>query len=240
MAALAKQWTGSRGTDYQTALKTFRLPYWDYYRPRNYYARFSGRTLPDGQTASQYDYSMPQIFTLTKVMVQMPGEKTLTPMDNPLTSFNFPKGALLDSEWDLADLSTKIVADITKRTIRYGQSRDPIADMNQALNKIREDNLRMSLNLIEHGAYDNYEVFATKADIQPVQLQGTDPNAAPNQARTIFTRPSGSIEGLHGTYHIMVGGWDDIAASKKQAAGSGHMSSVPVAAFDPVFWMHHW
>ena len=172
-------------------------------------------------------------------MVQMSGEKTLTLMDNPLTSFNFPKGALLDSEWKLTDLSTKIVADITKRTIRYGQSRDPIADMNQALNKIREDNLRMSLNLVEHGAYNDYEVFATKAS-PPVEFKGTDPNAAPDQARTIFTRPSGSIEGLHGTYRIVVGGWDDVADSKRQAASSGHMSSVPVAAFDPVFWMHHW
>ena len=22
--------------------------------------------------------------------------------------------------------------------------------------------------------------------------------------------------------------------------GLGHMSDVPVAAFDPVFWLHHW
>lgn len=22
--------------------------------------------------------------------------------------------------------------------------------------------------------------------------------------------------------------------------GAGHMSSVPVAAFDPIFWLHHW
>ena len=22
--------------------------------------------------------------------------------------------------------------------------------------------------------------------------------------------------------------------------GAGHMSDVPVAAFDPIFWLHHW
>ena len=38
--------------------------------------------------------------------------------------------------------------------------------------------------------------------------------------------PHGSLEGLHNSYHNDVG-------------GSGHMSQVPVAAFDPVFWMHH-
>ena len=37
---------------------------------------------------------------------------------------------------------------------------------------------------------------------------------------------SGSLEGLHNQYHNNIG-------------GSGHMSRVPIAAFDPVFWMHH-
>ena len=37
---------------------------------------------------------------------------------------------------------------------------------------------------------------------------------------------NGSLEGLHNSYHNNIG-------------GSGHMSQVPVAAFDPVFWMHH-
>ena len=25
-----------------------------------------------------------------------------------------------------------------------------------------------------------------------------------------------------------------------QGLGLGHMSDVPVAAFDPIFWLHHW
>ena len=25
-----------------------------------------------------------------------------------------------------------------------------------------------------------------------------------------------------------------------QGVGLGHMSDVPVAAFDPIFWLHHW
>jgi tyrosinase len=40
--------------------------------------------------------------------------------------------------------------------------------------------------------------------------------------------PSGSLESIHGAYHFFIGGI------------SGHMSSVPIAAFDPVFWIHHW
>lgn len=44
--------------------------------------------------------------------------------------------------------------------------------------------------------------------------------AIPNQDR------KGSLESLHNSFHNNIG-------------GAGHMSQVPVAAFDPVFWMHH-
>ena len=37
----------------------------------------------------------------------------------------------------------------------------------------------------------------------------------------------GSIESIHNRYHGLCG-------------GEGHMSRVPVAAFDPIFWLHHW
>jgi tyrosinase len=36
-----------------------------------------------------------------------------------------------------------------------------------------------------------------------------------------------SVEGIHDNVHTMVGGM------------GGHMSTVPVAAFDPIFWIHH-
>ncbi|KAK2778713.1 hypothetical protein CKAH01_11639 [Colletotrichum kahawae] len=47
-------------------------------------------------------------------------------------------------------------------------------------------------------------------------------------------RPSGylNLEYIHNNVHNLTGGnkWD---------LGMGHMSDVPVAAFDPVFWLHH-
>ena len=36
-----------------------------------------------------------------------------------------------------------------------------------------------------------------------------------------------SLEAIHGKMHVWTGG------------SNGHMSQVPVAAFDPVFWLHH-
>jgi tyrosinase len=42
--------------------------------------------------------------------------------------------------------------------------------------------------------------------------------------------PMNSLEGIHGSVHNAVGGLN---------FGGGHMSNIPVAAFDPIFWMHH-
>jgi len=37
-----------------------------------------------------------------------------------------------------------------------------------------------------------------------------------------------NIEFIHNNIHYWVGG------------DGGHMSQIPVATFDPVFWFHHW
>jgi tyrosinase len=37
-----------------------------------------------------------------------------------------------------------------------------------------------------------------------------------------------NCEGLHNTIHFWVGGF------------AGHMKSLEVASFDPIFWLHHW
>ncbi|CAH0055494.1 unnamed protein product [Clonostachys solani] len=41
-----------------------------------------------------------------------------------------------------------------------------------------------------------------------------------------------SLEYIHNNVHNMVGGSNFLS-------GAGHMSDVPVAAFDPIFWLHH-
>jgi hypothetical protein len=37
-----------------------------------------------------------------------------------------------------------------------------------------------------------------------------------------------NIEFIHNNIHYWVGGM------------GGHMSQIPVATFDPIFWLHHW
>jgi Common central domain of tyrosinase len=103
------------------------------------------------------------------------------------------------------------------------EGQDPVKIMNDAVNEAREDSVRMSLVLMENlgGAYNRYEDMATS---------GRGP------ARTIGNpfgdgmNVSGSLEDIHGTYHGLVGG-------ELERENAGHMSSVPIAAFDPIFWV---
>lgn len=45
-----------------------------------------------------------------------------------------------------------------------------------------------------------------------------------------------SLEDIHDNIHVLVGG----PSPSDQSAPAGNMSIVPYAAFDPVFWLHHW
>jgi hypothetical protein len=95
--------------------------------------------------------------------------------------------------------------------------------LNHGVNVYREDGLRIALVLVEDGAYNKYENFATGRVIYPKDpLDGE--------------MPASSLEDLHNNYHNYLGG--DPFPNVKQ--DRGHMTSVPVAAFDPAFWLHHW
>lgn len=63
---------------------------------------------------------------------------------------------------------------------------------------------------------EDYEMFSTRK-----RLDGTRPQAW------------GSVESLHDKLHLWCGG------GYFGEPAYGHMSWVPVAAFDPIFWLHH-
>jgi hypothetical protein len=87
-------------------------------------------------------------------------------------------------------------------------------DMNKAIQKARAGNLINIQHMLvypdrDSTKYSVYQNFATNAQIGV----GSQHNYS-------------SLEGIHGNVHNAVG-------------GSGHMSAIEVAAYDPVFWMHH-
>jgi tyrosinase len=210
MLDMANQF-GSQADRYRQAAQKFRLPYFDYYRPRSHTTTtFPGIT--DGQTTSfPYDFSLPQIFTLEKVMLMKPGATELSLEDNPLNYFTFPtSGMIPTSEWDAVVPQASGYS--RSRTTRYPRSQsdlegDPAA-MNTAINQNRESGTGQILNMITDPAYNQWDAFSTdEAGLTPT---------------------SGSLEDIHGNYHVIIGNIP------------GHMSQVAVAAFDPVFWFHHW
>ena len=112
--------------------------------------------------------------------------------------------------------------DIMKKTSRWRADvhANSIDRLNQSVNEYREDGIRLSLVLMEDGAYNRYENMATGRRPAQKPLDGTI--------------PSGSLEAVHNAYHWHIGG------DPFRETTDGHMSSVPVAAFDPIFWFHHW
>lgn len=88
--------------------------------------------------------------------------------------------------------------------------------LSDALNSGREGRNTLALALIHSQPYANLSTVASD------KLEKGD--------MTIFSSQdgSGSLEGsIHGNYHNLIG-------------GPGHMSTPSLAAFDPVFWFHHW
>ncbi|KXJ86569.1 hypothetical protein Micbo1qcDRAFT_208983 [Microdochium bolleyi] len=214
---------------YTAAARHFRLPYWDYYRPRGYEVTFLGVT--DGSsTTAPYDYHAPQIFTLPEVMVRRLPDNELINMPNPFYRFDFKTEEAKKIAWNTSGLDMTM-AHVEDYTVRYGKSGESDAKaMNVVLNKIREDEMRASLVMIEDKAYQDFQAISTSGvDVgQDWKFKGF---------QEILRKSTGSLEGLHNDYHVFVGGF--VGKRNDRTSNSGHMTCVPVAAFDPVFWIHH-
>lgn len=227
MSELVKTFPSSEQSRFQKGLEQFRLPYWDYFKPR--YERntvFPGIGGGDGRSTSfPYDFSLPRILSEETILVERPGSTQRVPMSrNPLRTFVFPtgSGSIPEADWKetsrFASSSRQTINFATDATVRHPRdSQQELSDelkANAVLNRNRESAVTNILDMIagddRGGRPDPYNSYATFA------------SAAVTQGA------SGNLEDLHGNYHVIVGGT------------AGHMSHVPVAAFDPVFWMHHW
>ncbi|KAG8355486.1 hypothetical protein FVEN_g6792 [Fusarium venenatum] len=205
---------------YLAAAHQFRLPYWDYYRPRGDKVIIPGVTNPkDGTTTSPYDWGAPQIFTLPEIMVRRLPDNKLIAMANPFFKFQFNSEQIQVLGVD--NIPTQLAS--ISETIRHGGSNENATEkMNKLLNTVREDQVRHCLAMIEDKVYQNFGTFSTDA---------TDENKKQTPEK-ILERPAGSIESFHNGYHGTIGG-------PPGGGPRGHMSFIAMAAFDPIFWMHH-
>jgi tyrosinase len=155
MADLAEQYPAANKQTYRDAVKKFRLPYWDYYRPRGKAVTFPG-VVNKGTTTANYDFSVPQIFTVAKVMLKTPAKNQLESKDNPLHLFNFPKtGGIPANQWTIISSSFSHT-----QTQRYPGASNTLTALNDAVNKAREPSTKLILNMMSDAVYDQYDAFA--------------------------------------------------------------------------------
>lgn len=186
------------------AVKQFRLPFWDYFRPRGGNCRFPGvRDLKRGTTGYEWDFSIPNILEVETVMVYKPSGKNDLPekefqlqeIDNPLNKFKFPEdNSIKDEEWAALEAEKdgpfKGSKLFTTRhdTLLVGKSN--YQQLNTVLAQRRESEVEALLNLLNPKmAYTDYKNFATKAI----------PKDWKNKVYA-------SVESLHDDYHGICGG----------------------------------
>jgi hypothetical protein len=103
MLEKAKSYPAKDQKRYLAAADRWRLPYWDYHRPRGGKVTFPG-VVSEGTTKSLYHVNLPLIFSAAQIMVHKPGDTGLTPHDNPFASFTFPKAGnqdrIPDVQWE--------------------------------------------------------------------------------------------------------------------------------------------
>jgi tyrosinase len=105
MLAIAKWYDKPYQATYLAAARAFRLPYWDYFRPRDVDARFPGIKLEGNRTRFEYDFRMPDILNVREVMVRVPPYDNLELRGNPLYTFRFTNKLNLDKDWVKAKLT---------------------------------------------------------------------------------------------------------------------------------------
>lgn len=103
----------------------------------------------------------------------------------------------------LTDQTTAFPRD---RTVRHPTAANPdnVDRLNSVLNELRMDSNRIAVTMVTNPIYSNYDIFSTNRVRQPTIAQPA-PNAS--NAEKIAFGASGSLEAIHGLYHVLMGGW---------------------------------
>lgn len=246
MAAIAAQYTDVKWKQiYTDALDRFRLPYWDPCMPRN---KVTGTTVREKMGR----WGFPVILKTKDVYVRLPeNPNELTPVPNPLYRFDFPDAEEFAGvtvprpqiNWQEAGLGWRQDA---RGNWNYDQNRFR-ADITTRGPTASPDNARgdsnynfLELNIqrqVQESATSLWHLLnpaevgideATGQEIKINDLRAWDVFAKHHPDNGALSRQS--LESWHDNIHNLVG---------TGVRHSGHMSDPSVAAFDPVFWMHH-
>ncbi|KAI1084788.1 common central domain of tyrosinase-domain-containing protein [Whalleya microplaca] len=243
----------SLSQEWYNAADTWRLPYWDWARKQSY----------------NNEFALPEVFTLLEVPIYPPSGQTIHPnplwgFENPekgsdgksLPMGKMPKGK---EQWSINDDGTLPWSQCSGIS-RYGileVSDNKVSDKEytglEGVNNFAVAN-QFFADFSKHW-YNPYN-DKNKPDHpewdQEVKPPGTLADAVNRMFSSEYNSTWGtfattkwwaeseqslstgymSLEYIHNNIHNMTGG-------TSLTDGLGHMSDVPVAAFDPIFWLHH-
>ncbi|KAM7203335.1 hypothetical protein V8F33_002326 [Rhypophila sp. PSN 637] len=224
MVEIAAKYDPPHRDRYLKAANEFRLPYLDYFRARD--DRGVKMPGPGEDKWSKYDFRLPDVLNEPRINVKLPPLDNIEEIDNPLYTYKFKDNRNLpQDDWDQVNTPGQSPQFSTSQTLRWPtsatQTEHGLEALSISLNQARAGGITTFFDLISTAPYATLEAVASdrlvRGDMTTFRKLNED-----NQVIG-----SGSIEGFHGNYHIFIGG------------NSGHMSVVPIAAFDPVFWLHH-
>ena len=81
-----------------------------------------------------------------------------------------------------------------------------------------------------------FEDFASTELSTPIRFDAQKKPTAWRDKEPVFS----NCESLHNSMHVWCGGPAREERGSRGIVQRGHMSDPQVAAFDPLFWFHHW
>ncbi|KAK8872485.1 tyrosinase domain protein [Apiospora arundinis] len=222
--AVTRGTRGNETKEWVNAAKRWRLPYWDWaVDPR----------LPDLardeniKVIESWDgQGKPQMESLANPMYrfQMPGGKAMGDQCyGDYRIVNDEHGGV----WELCIGTSHHAVTMEKEPKLWEQGVSNAAQVDQSLQGPHKEMLNLTLKdaifrLLTYNYTTKYVRFASSKYYEDKAADGSGDSA----------KHYLNLEQIHNSVHNYIG--DDTSGSLY-----GHMGSIPVAAFDPVFWLHH-
>jgi tyrosinase len=134
-------------------------------------------------------------------------------INNPLASYNYQNP------------STMLYSPFVnwRTTLRY-----PTSNANDAQTQVNQ--LQGAMNNVQRSLQDQvYQLFTACTDYA---------HFSNDAATSSSTQCSSSLEAIHNTVHMNTGG-PGFRAFDGSTVSGGHMTYLPLASYDPLFWLHH-
>ncbi|KAK0707120.1 hypothetical protein B0T26DRAFT_876116 [Lasiosphaeria miniovina] len=237
-------------------LQSWRLPYWDWALKRMAFV--------EGKWTRTY--SVPSVFQEVEVTIRRPRRVPSLGFPNALYQFNMPYGWKMGDAKKLGDLAVtpryldgndKKTGEKKRWVFPYDECTATSRHSSGPLTWARgeQNNVKVGQSLeagkLQQGTgkgKSDEEIGKTGAVLRDAFYRILQVNTfgefATKRAENAGTEKENprkqwsSSEALHDNIHGWIGGNVEEDA-KNSRAFLGHMSYVPVAAFDPIFWFHH-